>query len=78
MSVAGTPTIRAIEYRGELFALEGSHRLFLCHEDGVIPKVIVLNADTEGTEAFFDRIRHDLPAYDFDYVLALPERAFLP
>lgn len=76
MDLAGAPTIRAIRFGGELFALDGSHRLALAHERGVPPKVIILEPDAAGCEEFFERVRGSLPAYDFDYVLALEEVAF--
>lgn len=71
MDVAGAPTIRAIEYHGELFALEGSHRLALTHARGVPPKVVLLEPDAAGCDEFFDRVRATLPRYEFDHVLIL-------
>jgi hypothetical protein len=76
MDVAGAPTIRAVRFKDELYALEGSHRLALTHERGVPPKIIVLEADTAGCEEFFERVRGSLPAYDFDHVLVLHETDF--
>ena len=76
MDHAGEPTIRAVEFRGELFALEGSHRLYLSYERGLIPRIIVLEPDVTGCEAFFEAIRYTLPPYDFPHVLALRERDF--
>lgn len=77
MDHAGAPTVRVVAYAGELYALEASHRLFLAHERGLIPKVIELEPDTPGCEAFFERVRGTLPAYDFPHVLLLKEAAFL-
>lgn len=72
MDCAGTPTIRVREIDGNLFALEGSHRLAQAHHRGMIPKVIILEPDLPGDSA----IPSDLPEYDFDCVLALREMDF--
>ena len=76
MEIAGAPTIRAIWYKGELFALEGSHRLALAHERGIPPKVIILDPDVTGAEEFFDAVRGTLPVYEWEHVLALSESDF--
>jgi len=77
MELAGVPTIRCIRYKGEIFALEGSHRLALAHSQGIIPKIFIMNDDAAGTcEEFYDRVIPTLPVYNFPYVLALSEDDF--
>lgn len=76
MDHAGAPTIRAVRYEGELFALEGSHRLALAYHRGLIPRIIAYETDAEGCDTFFARIKDRLPAYDFDHLLVLEVRRF--
>ncbi len=78
MDVAGQPTIRAIERNGDLYALEGSHRLALCFERGIEPKIVLEIRDTdESLDSFWDRVAPDLPRYDFDTVHVLDLTKFL-
>jgi hypothetical protein len=72
MDHAGAPTIRAVLIAGNLYAVDGSHRLAQAHYRGLILKVIVLESDLHGDP----RIPADLPRYDFDYVIALRESDF--
>lgn len=73
---AKEPTIRVVEFEGEFYALEGSHRLALAHEYGLVPKIIILDADLVGCDDFYRRIRDTLPVYEFEHVLKLEEKAF--
>ncbi len=77
MEVQGQPTIRCVERNGNLYALEGSHRLAVAFSSGVEPKVVVLTQDAdEGLDAFWDRVAPNLPRYDFDRVHVLDMRRF--
>jgi hypothetical protein len=76
MDVMGPPTIKAIRFGNELYALEGSHRLALAHHHKIIPKVIILEPDIAGCDDFFERIRDTLPKYEFEYLLILEEKLF--
>lgn len=75
MEVAGQPTIRVMEYGGELFALEGSHRLCAAHLAGIEPKLVV-----EIPEVDFpidrQKIIDKLPIYDFEHAHVLWLRRF--
>ncbi len=77
MDAAGIPTIRVMK-RGDLyFALEGSHRLFLCWERGIEPKLVIETIDTDPTlESYWQRIAATLPRYDFKHVQVLDLAAF--
>ena len=65
MHCFGEPTIRCVEWRGEIFALEGSHRLAAAHRLGLIPKIVVVPPDRLGwdDEAALEEIRNRIPAY---------------
>lgn len=76
MEHAGSPTIRVVRFEGEFYALEGSHRLALAHENGLVPKIVLLDADSEGCDDFYRRIRTTLPVYEFEHVLLLEESTF--
>lgn len=82
MEHAGPPTIRAIEYQGKFFALEGSHRLASAYMTGLIPKVILVEVDCDdGCQTFFQRVdqemhARELPEYTFDHLLVLREADF--
>ena len=78
----GAPTIRCVRFDGDLFALEGSHRLALAYEQGLIPKVLILEPDANwhdgmGINEYWNRKRTTLPVYTFDHVLKLEEKTFL-
>lgn len=76
MQHCGAPTIRAIEYRGNLFALEGSHRLAVAWATGLVPKIIVLKADAgDGLDQHWGEVS-GLPVYEFDHLLVMREEAF--
>ncbi len=76
----GSPTIRVMKFEDEYFAIEGSHRLFLAHELGLVPKILILesdNKDNEDVDNFYRKIRTTLPVYEFDHVLVLEEKTFI-
>lgn len=77
MEFQGQPTIRAVEYKGELFAVEGSHRLAAANHLGVVPK-IVIEEEIEGIEinSFWDKVKNRIPKYIFDCMLVLDLRKF--
>lgn len=69
---AGPPTIRVIEQNGAYYALEGSHRLYLAHQRGLIPKLVVMKPELgEDLDTFWNRVSPDLPRYDFDHAFVL-------
>jgi hypothetical protein len=61
----GTPTIRVVEYRGDYYATEGSHRLYAAHYLGLVPKLVVSQPDRDDPsgEEFLDVARTRLPHY---------------
>lgn len=74
MALCGAPTIRTVRYRGQLVALEGSHRIAAAWATGITPKLVILAADPASCgecDPFFDRAIAALPAYDFGHVLML-------
>lgn len=77
MEFCGEPTIRAVEYNGELFATEGSHRLAAAQYLGFTAK-IVIEEEIESSEmdVFWDKVKERLPRYCFDSLLVLDLRDF--
>jgi len=65
METFGPPSIRVVEWRGELFAVEGSHRLAAAHALGLVPNVIVEHPERydSSDEGFWDSRRDKLPHY---------------
>jgi hypothetical protein len=65
MLVLGPPTIRVVEYRGELFALEGSHRLWAAHQLNYRPIFTIVDPErlVGPDEAFWDETQIRLPHY---------------
>jgi hypothetical protein len=61
----GAPTINVIEWRGEFYATEGSHRLAAAHHLGLFPALIVSTPDhiEPGDEDFWERVKTTLPHY---------------
>lgn len=70
MRELGRPTIRCVDWRGELYALEGSHRLKAAFDLGLEPNLIVLDQDrlTGEDEAFWEKTRDQLPDYCWEMV----------
>ena len=67
MQKLGAPTIEVVEWRGDYFAIEGSHRLAVAHHLGIVPLLIVLVPDhiDPETEAFWERAKTTLPHYSW-------------
>jgi hypothetical protein len=61
----GAPTIRVIWADGRLCALEGSHRLAVCHHLGLTPLLLVEEADLDMPLLIPD----DLPAYRMEVIV---------
>ena len=63
----GPPTIRCVEFRGELYALEGSHRLKAAWELELCPTIETVEPDFPLSEAdpFWEQARISLPAYSW-------------
>jgi hypothetical protein len=76
MLVAGPPTIRVMQLddKDEFYALEGSHRLALAHQLGIILKLVIEIEEKEHLplEHWF-KVAKSLPYYQFQscYVLDL-------
>lgn len=65
MRLAGSPTIRCVEYRGSIYALDGSHRLAAAHFLRLPIKVVLLCPDADDAlAAFWQRVAPDRPEYD--------------
>ena len=71
MRLAGPPTIRAVELWGELFALEGSHRLASANYLGLEPKLVVLVHDGSDLPMHWEKVKKTLPIYEFERVHVL-------
>jgi hypothetical protein len=41
MEKLGSPTINVVEWRGDLFAIEGSHRLCAAYLLGLVPNLVI-------------------------------------
>jgi hypothetical protein len=77
MELEGQPTIRAVEYKGELFATEGSHRLAAAQHLGVVPKIVIEEEiSSSETDSFWDQVKERIPRYCFDNLLVLDLRNF--
>src|ERR1035437_1859173 len=65
MKVLGPPTINVIDYRGDYYALEGSHRLAAAYFLGLVPNIKVLEPDRTDPvdEKFWDHMKDSLPSY---------------
>jgi len=61
----GAPTIRCVLWRGELYALEGSHRLMAAHLLELKPNLELVEPDrlTGEDEAFWEQLKERLPHY---------------
>lgn len=65
MELTDGPTIRVVQFKDKLCAVEGSHRLAACHELGLIPKLIVLDTEHDEMEDHWAKVVEMLPFYDF-------------
>lgn len=67
MRILGAPTLRAVEFEGNLFALEGSHRLAAADYLGLDPVIVVECAESDaGLDEFWRKAVARLPRYEFD------------
>jgi len=66
MRLLGRPEIRIVQYGGEFYALEGSHRLAAADYLGITPNFVIVGqgADSQ-TYRFWNKIRDRLPCYEF-------------
>lgn len=71
LRVYGPPTLRAAEFGGEYFALEGSHRLAGAHYLGLEPKLVIEEDAFSGTDEFWHKVVEGLPCYEFERVHVL-------
>jgi hypothetical protein len=72
MDVAGAPTIRVVEFDGELYAVEGSHRLAQAHHRGETPKLVIEATDTDDDrDGYWRRVAATLPLYEFPHAFVL-------
>lgn len=67
MQELGVPAIEVVEWRGDYFAVEGSHRLACAFEEGICPDLIITVPDLTGpeAEAFWDEAKKRLPCYSW-------------
>ncbi len=81
MDLAGPPTIRCVQRdpgSDVYFALEGSHRIAICHRRGIEPKIVLEQKEgDESLDAFWDRVAPTLPRYDFEAVHVLDMEVFV-
>ena len=68
MDVLGAPSIRVVDYRGEYFAIEGSHRLASAYIKGIAPNLIIEDQDrlTPEDEDHLERVKGGLPKYTWE------------
>lgn len=72
MDVAGAPTIRVVEFDGELYAIEGSHRLAQAHHRGLEPKLVIEAVEPEAVPSdHWRKVADTLPIYEFPHALVL-------
>ena len=67
MADRGAPTIACVEWRGELFAIEGSHRLAAAHAAGLIPTIVIVDPERVigDDDGYLESLRPRLPAYSW-------------
>lgn len=65
MMILGAPKIKVVEYRGDYYALEGSHRLACAHYFGLVPILEVVQPDSTdpADESFWDKLKDELTSY---------------
>jgi|HubBroStandDraft_6_1064221.scaffolds.fasta_scaffold00345_18 hypothetical protein len=70
MKTLGRPTIRCVDWRGELYAIEGSHRLKAAFELGIVPNIEVTGPDrlSGEDERFWDWMKDALNHYAWEVV----------
>lgn len=67
MKELGTPTIKVVEWRGDYFAIEGSHRLAAAFYLGLKPELSIQDQDrlSPEDEQFWEKLRDELPHYSW-------------
>lgn len=65
MKELGPPTINVVEWRGDYFATEGSHRLYAAHMLGLMPELVVSDPERHDSsdEEFLEIVKTRLPHY---------------
>lgn len=77
MRTQGAPTIRVIEAMGNLYALEGSHRLAAAHYLGLVPKFVAEIPELEDyAQHHWIKVAETLPEYRLDSALLLDLKLF--
>lgn len=77
MKLRGAPTIRVMNFNGELYATEGSHRLAAASILGLIPKVVIEIPDSGAIpEEHWTKVSFTLPRHEYDHVLSLDLESF--
>ena len=65
MDRLGAPRIQVVEWRGDYFAVEGSHRLCAAFELGLTPDLEILESERHDSEdeGFWSSVKQRLPHY---------------
>lgn len=67
MRELGPPKLRAVLFEGELFALEGSHRLASADYLGLVPEIILEKTESDtALDIFWKFAKERLPKYEFE------------
>ena len=74
MRTLGRPILKAVEYKGDIFAIEGSHRLASADYLGLSPiiKLIPVESDDK-LDMFWSMVKDRLPVYEFDNIEIIRE-----
>jgi hypothetical protein len=80
MATLGPPTVRCVEWRGEYYALEGSHRLRAAFDLGLVPNLTILSPErlTGEDEQHWEWIKNFLPDYCWEIVASFEFAAPAP
>ena len=67
MKKMGTPRITVVEWRGDYFAIEGSHRLAAAHYLELVPDLNIIEPDyiSPQDESFWEQVKKTLPHYSW-------------
>lgn len=70
MRELGRPTIRCVDWRGELYAIEGSHRLRAAFDLGLVPNIEVTGPDRlhGEDEKYWEWVQKALTDYSWEVV----------
>lgn len=79
MTLNDGPIIRVLKTGdNEYCAVEGSHRIASCHSQNKIPRLIVLEPESDTVpEEWWNNIRKTLPCYEFESVFIMYEKDFI-